>query len=82
MYEEYIACIDHKEKDHYFVWKPWINVPYDSPIIFWTEDVRVLLNYMEFSKIIISEEDKGKLVSDNCFPITLERNKTELWIGQ
>lgn len=81
MYEEYIACIDYNEKGHYFVWKPWTNVPYNSPIIFWTEDVRVLLNYIDFSNVAVSEEDREKLMSDKCFPITLERNKTELWIG-
>ena len=81
MYNEYIACLEVSERIAEFTWKPWKNVPIDSPIIFWTEDKKILRTFISVCRITISELDELKLMSDECFSVTLERNNSELWIG-
>lgn len=81
MYDECIACLEVSEKAVKFTWRPWKNIPIDLPIIFWTDDKKVVQAFIAFCGIMISEEDKLKLMSEECFSVMLERNNSGLWIG-
>lgn len=82
LYNDFIACIDKIEDKFAFVWKHWdSNLLCNLPIIFWTDDVDLLIQFLKYSDCEFSEQDEIELRSEDCIPVNLIYDNNELWIG-